>query len=178
MFYTYHLHHCRSYINPKDSLVLSDEDSNLVQCGDASVQHKKIKLRNSFAKIQTLRFIYGSYQPKHMYFEVIDCMRRLLLTALPILFLRSTVLQIVVVLLISLFFSVVYMELKPFVSPSDNNVAIFCQWVISLTLIATLCLRVDMTDEVTFGPEAIVSEYLIAMIFFNIVQIFSFRACV
>jgi hypothetical protein len=159
LFYAFHLHRRRNLINPEDSLVIRDEDRHLVNSNDASVQREKIKLRGTYRKIQNLSFIYGSYLPKHMYFEVIDCFRRLFLTALPILFLRSTVLQIVLVLLISLFFSALYMELKPFVSPSDNKVAILCQWVISLTLIGSLCLRVDMTDEMSFGPEVIVSIY-------------------
>mmetsp|Transcript_13524 Transcript_13524/g.22246 ORF Transcript_13524/g.22246 Transcript_13524/m.22246 type:complete len:364 (+) Transcript_13524:290-1381(+) len=163
VFYTFHLHRCRDSINPKDSLVIRDEDKHLVQSGDESVQVKKMKLRDSYPKIQTLRFIYGSYQPKHMYFEVVDCVRRLFLTALPILFLRSTVFQIVIVLLISLLFTAIFMELKPYALKSDNNVAILCQWVISLTLIGSLCLRVDMTDDMSFGPEAI-GIYLTIMV--------------
>lgn len=167
VFYTFHLYRNRDFINPKDSLVIRDEDRHLVQSGDAAVQVKKMKLRDTYPKIQTLRFIYGSYQPKHMYFEVIDCIRRLFLTALPILFLRSSTFQIVIVLLISLFFSAVFMELKPYALPSDNNVAILCQWIISLTLIASMCLRVDMTDDLSFGPEAIVSISTLTVLFYN-----------
>ena len=161
IFYTFHLHRNREYINPKDSLVIRDEDRHLVQSGDAIVQIKKMMLRDTYPKIQTLRFIYGSYQPKHMYFEAVDCIRRLFLTALPILFLRSTTFQIVIVLMVSMLFSAILMELKPYVLPSDNTVAILCQWVISLTLIASMCLRVDMTDDLNFGPEAIVSIIII-----------------
>ena len=157
MFYAYHLYHCRRYINPADSLVISEDDKHLVSSSDLSVQIRKHKLRQTFEKIRNLRFIYGSYLPKHMYFEVVDCIRRLFLTALPILFLRSTVMQVVIVLVISLIFTTIYLEFKPFISPSDNRVAISCQWAISLVLIATLCLRVDATEEVAFGPTAIVS---------------------
>jgi uncharacterized membrane protein YGL010W len=101
-----------------------------------------------------------------MYFEVVECVRRLCLTAIPILFLRSTVLQIILVLLVSLAFTAVYMEVKPFVSVSDNQVAILCQWAITLTLIGSLCLRVDMTDEMSFGPEAIVSAICLSRVFY------------
>ena len=157
LFYSYHLFRRRHIINPPDYLVIRKEDSQLVSSSDANVQRAKIKLRSACSEIRNLRFIYGSYLPKHMYFEVIDCSRRLFLTAIPILVLRSTVLQIVLVLLVSLLFNAVYMELKPFVSASDNRVAVLCQWVITLILIASLCLRVDMTDEHSFGPEVIVS---------------------
>lgn len=168
LFYSNHLYRRRDKINPPDYMVIRAEDSHLVNSSDTNVQRAKIKLRSTYDDIQNLRFIYGSYLPKHMYFEVIDCGRRLCLTALPILVLRSTVLQIVLVLLISLFFNAVYMELKPFVSSSDNKVAILCQWVITLTLIGSLCLRVDMTDEFSFGPEAIVRRAVLCVIWCNI----------
>jgi hypothetical protein len=97
-----------------------------------------------------------------MYFEIVECFRRLFLTAIPILFLRSTILQIVLVLLISLLFCAIYMELKPFVSQADNKIAILCQWAVSLTLIGSLCLRVDMSEETSnMGPQAIVSSTFI-----------------
>jgi hypothetical protein len=155
LFYAYNLRKYRSFINPTDSLVVKEEERKFIS--DAVIQSEKIKLRNSCDKINNLKFIFVSYLPKHMYFEVVECFRRLFLTAIPILFLRSTVLQIILVLLVSLLFTAVYMELKPFVSPSDNKIAILCQWAITLTLIGSLCLRVDMTDEMSFGPEAIVS---------------------
>lgn len=139
-------------------MVIRREDSGPTTIAtEMDIQRAKIKLRTTYPNIQNLRFIYGSYLPKHLYFEVVDCARRLLLTAVPILVLRSTVLQVVLVLLISLFFNAILMEYKPFVLESDNKVAVSCQWVISLTLIASLCLRVDMTDEFSFGPEAVVS---------------------
>jgi hypothetical protein len=50
----------------------------------------------------------------------------------------------------------VYQELRPFVNQSDNVVAIYSQWAITLTVLGSLCLRVDMTDEInSFGPDAI-----------------------
>lgn len=155
-FYAYHLHRRRDLINPADSLVVDDEDRKFIS--EAVIQKEKIKLRGTYDKIDNLKFIFGSYLPMHMYFEVVECSRRLCLTAIPILFLRSTVLQVILVLLVSLAFTAIYMEVKPFVADSDNQVAVLCQWAITLTLIGSLCLRVDMTDEMSFGPEAIVSS--------------------
>lgn len=155
LFYAYHLRRKRELINPPDSAVVKSEERKYIS--DAVIQREKIALRNSCDKISNLKFIFGSYLPKHMYFEVVECFRRLFLTAIPILFLRSTVLQIILVLLVSLLFIAVYMELKPFVAASDNKIAILCQWAITLTLIGSLCLRVDMSDEMSFGPQAIVS---------------------
>ena len=151
LYYFFHLYRRRNLIDP----ILPQQDGG-AERNETGIQQEKIALRKRFDRIKNLRFLYGSYLPRHMYFEIVDCLRRLLLTALPILFLRSTILQIVIVLLISLAFNAVYMELKPYVSDSDNKVSNLCQWVITLTLIGSLCIRVDMAGEVGFGPEVVV----------------------
>ena len=144
-YYAYHLTHNRNLINPATALVVRDEEVDIVSA--VVIQEEKIKLRETYDKVQGFSFLYDSYLPKCWYFEIIECFRRLALTALPVLFLRSTVLQIVLVLIVSLGFSALYMELRPFVNHSDNTVAIISQWSISLTVLGALCMRVDMSDE-------------------------------
>jgi hypothetical protein len=154
-FYIYHLRHNARLINPPDALVVRENEKKVVS--ERIVQKAKMKLRESYSKIQGIKFVYGSYLPKYMYFEIVECFRRLVLTAVPILFLRSTIMQLIIIELVSMLFCVLYMEMKPFALDSDNKIAAICQWTITLTILGSLCLRVDMTEETSFGPKAIVS---------------------
>jgi hypothetical protein len=157
LFYLYSLSLFLSDINPPDQQIALKEE--LPFLSSEIIQNEKIKYRQTIPRIRGLAFLYSSYLPKNWYFEMIECFRRLLLTSIPILFLRSKIIQIVLVLLVSLFFCALYMELRPYQNKSDNIVAIYSQWAITLTVLGSLCLRVDMTDEIngstSFGPNAI-----------------------
>jgi predicted outer membrane repeat protein len=154
LFYLFSLYSHLTHINPADLTVALASELPLLS--QDIIQNEKIKYRQHIPRINGLSFLFASYLPRNWYFEVIECSRRLLLTSIPLLFLRSTSLQIVLVLLVSLVFCAVYQELRPFVNQSDNVVAIYSQWAITLTVLGSLCLRVDMTEEVSsFGPDAI-----------------------
>jgi hypothetical protein len=150
----YHLYHYLQLVNPPDSRVVREEESRIVS--PEIIQHAKIRERNTYDKISGISFLFDSYLPKCWYFEVVECFRRLCLTAIPIVMLRSTSLQVVLIMLLSLAFCAVYMELRPFAKKSDNQMAILSQWAVTLTVLCSLCLRVDMSEEVSsFGPDAI-----------------------
>ena len=51
------------------------------------------------------------------------------------------------VLLFSLGFAALYMEVKPFQNASDNTCGVASQWCISLTLMGSLMIKVNATDE-------------------------------
>lgn len=114
---------------------------------DDVIQQEKIKLRNTYKVLDGQQFLFDSYLPKCWYFEIVECFRRLSLTALPILFLRSSVVQIVLVLLASLGFSALYMSLHPYEHHSDNTVAILSQWAVSMTVVGALCMKVNANSE-------------------------------
>ena len=114
---------------------------------DDVIQQEKIKLRNTYKVLDGQQFLFDSYLPKCWYFEIVECIRRLSLTALPILFLRSSVVQIVLVLLASLGFSALYMSLHPYEHHSDNTVAILSQWAVSMTVVGALCMKVNANSE-------------------------------
>ena len=126
------------------SVVRADERHII---SDDIIQQEKIKLRKTYKVLDGQQFLFDSYLPRCWYFEIVECFRRLSLTALPILFLRSSVVQIVLVLLISLGFSALYMSLHPYEQPSDNTVAILSQWAVSMTVVGALCMKVNSTSE-------------------------------
>jgi hypothetical protein len=84
------------------------------------------------------------------YFEVVECMRRLFLSAIPALILPGTSVQVIIVLLFSLCFAGLYAEAKPFTVRSDSVVAIATEWGVTLTLLLGLMIQVaEMEDSVS-----------------------------
>jgi hypothetical protein len=126
-------------------LVVREEERHIIS--DDVIQLEKIKLRKCYKVLDGQQFLFDSYLPKCWYFEIVECFRRLSLTALPILFLRSSVVQIVLVLLASLGFSALYMSLHPYEHHSDNTVAILSQWAVSMTVVGALCMKVNANSE-------------------------------
>jgi hypothetical protein len=125
--------------------VVREDERHIIS--DDVIQMEKIKLRKSYKVLDGQQFLFDSYLPKCWYFEIVECFRRLSLTALPILFLRSSVVQIVLVLLFSLGFSALYMSLHPYEQHSDNKVAILSQWAVSMTVVGALCMKVNANSE-------------------------------
>lgn len=144
-YYFYLLVKNHKYVNPSAALVVREDEKRLVD--RRIIQAEKTKLRESYTEIQHLSFLYENYAPKRWYFEVLDCFRRLFLTAVPVLILRGTSIQLLLVLLASLIWCIVYMALKPFEMPNDNSIAILSQWAISFTLIGGVMLKVSEGEK-------------------------------
>jgi hypothetical protein len=153
LYYFRNLYRVRRLINPPASTVVSEEESVLIS--NSVIRQGKIRVRAGYDNIQKISFLYDSYTPEMWFFEVVECFRRLFLTAVPILFLRSSVMQVILILLISLGCSAMYMQVHPYAKDSDNSVAKCSSWAISLTVLGSLCLKVDLTEEVSYAEELI-----------------------
>jgi hypothetical protein len=136
LLYSFH-----DFVNPRTALVVREDEKHLVS--PAVIQEHKIRLRHTYKEIKIIAFLYETYEPRRWYFEVGDCIRRLMLTAVPVLIMRGTATQVILVLCVSLACVAAYMELKPFITESDNLVAVMTQWAITLTLIVAIMIRVD-----------------------------------
>ena len=95
---------------------------------------------------------------------MIECMRRLLLSAIPALILPGTLAQVVIVLLFSLCFNGLYAEFKPFTLQSDSVVAIATEWGVTLTLLLAILLQVAELED-SFGNRGRVG---VAMVLVNV----------
>lgn len=135
----------RRKINPPYTLVVDKTEIGVVS--DSVVQGKKIKVRKTYKELNYMKVLYDNYLPRRWYFELFDCARRLALGAIPVLIIRGSVLQIVIVLLMSLISVAVLMEKKPYIANADNDLAILAQWSITLVLVTALCIRVDVASE-------------------------------
>jgi len=93
--------------------------------------------------VNHLKFLYDAFLPKYYWTEVMECLRKLLLTGFVVFFYEGSGLQIFCSMIISVGFAMVYNNIKPYLMPSNNTFAIFVHSQVSFTLACTLLLRVN-----------------------------------
>jgi hypothetical protein len=177
LFYLYLLWSNLSAINPPTKRVVKETERHIVS--SEIIQLEKLNLRDNDDNITHLSFLFESYRPGAWYFEVIECLRRLFLTAIPSLILPGTAVQTIIVLIFSMIFSFLYAELKPFVVHSDSIAAIGAEWGLTLTLLMGLIITVsDYEDSLATAAKSLIGLVMIGvnlgtMIFTIYVSIFN-----
>lgn len=151
----------RKLINPNWRLVIDSSEKKLVNM--KVLQRGKIKIRKTYEELKNVRTLFDNYVPKRWYFELFDCARRLFLGAIPVLVDRGSVLQIIFVLLISLFSVAILMRFSPYIHGQDNNLAVVAQWSITLVVISSLIIRVSSTGAGDDVNDEILGGILIAL---------------
>lgn len=108
-----------------------------------------------------LRELWEPYQ-KHAYFyEVVECLRRVVLSGAIVFILPNTAGQIATSFLLSLFFFVVYMVLNPYRYRSDTWLGTIGHAVVLLSIFTGLLEKVDIDDE-SFSQDAFAVVLLVA----------------
>jgi len=101
-----------------------------------------------------LSFLYEAYEERYWWWEVFECVRRLLLTGILVFFEQGSTIQIVVGCLIALLSIKMYSSCRPFVDHKLDPVAETAQWQVFLTLFAALCLRAKVSGDSPQEKEA------------------------
>merc|ERR1740138_1344019 len=94
-----------------------------------------------------LSFLTNAYEPHMYWFEVFECIRRLMLSSMLIMINPGTAAQIVVAILVCLLGIKFYSYYNPFVEDSDDHMAEAAQWQTFCIFFAALLLRVDHAGE-------------------------------
>jgi hypothetical protein len=94
-------------------------------------------------------FLYEAYEPHTWWFEVFECIRRLLLTAGLLVLSPGTAVQISVAMVICLLSMRVYAQYAPFINPRDDILAEIMQWQIFFTMFGALLMKANKADETT-----------------------------
>jgi hypothetical protein len=105
------------------------------------------RLEEDEKRISHLEFLYQAYSPQYFWFEVVECVRRLMLSSMLILVDDGSVAQVVVAMLLSLVSVKVYGHYHPYADDDDDMLAEVAQWNLFLLLFAALLLRVDATGD-------------------------------
>lgn len=105
-------------------------------------------------------FLWDEYIDKYWWFEVFDSLRRLSQTGLLIFVFRGKASQVVVAMLISAISVALYINWKPYVKHTDNQLAIISQAAIFFTLFAALLTKVEIDKTDNYDME-MVRKYLL-----------------
>jgi len=87
--------------------------------------------------------LYDAFLPEYYWTEVMECLRKLLLTGFVVFFYEGSGLQIFASMIISMIFFAFFNNVKPYLMPSNNTFAIFVHFQVTFTLACTLLLRMN-----------------------------------
>ena len=105
------------------------------------------RLKEDEEQISHLVFLYEAYSPQFFWFEVVECIRRLMLSSMLILVDDGSVAQAVVAMLLSLLSVKVYSYYRPYAENDDDILAETAQWELFMVLFAAQLIRVDATGD-------------------------------
>ena len=98
-------------------------------------------------KMRRLRFLYGNYEPKTWWFEVIETLRKLALTGGLLYLNPGTAAQIIMALLICLASMRIYSGYQPFIVYKFDVLAESVQWQLFFVLLTALAIRINLEEE-------------------------------
>ena len=113
-----------------------------------TINRKKIKNENRAVdpSLRKIAFLFEMYEPRMWWFEVFECMRRLLLTGMLVFVDPGSSNQIIVAMLISIVSIVVYSHLLPFINDDDDQLAVVSNWAVFFTLFGALIVRLRVNE--------------------------------
>jgi hypothetical protein len=106
--------------------------------------------------------MYGPYEPPFWYFEIIEMMRKLVLTAGLVLVKPGSTAQILLGILVCFFYCVAQMNLKPLLEDNDDYLSQAASVQLFLTLLTGLVLKIDVSSEGAY-EQAMTGFLLILM---------------
>ena len=96
---------------------------------------------------ERLGFLYSSYKKKYYYWEIVEIVRKLLLTSCIIFVGDGTSSQVLVGLLVSIVSLSLHLSLQPFAENTDDHIQTMSLSVLVLAHIAGLALKVNIATE-------------------------------
>jgi len=130
-----------------------------ILCDQEAMDREKV---NGNHNIGHIRFLVESYRPKYFYFEVIECLRRLLLASvIGIIASEKSSASSLLGLLVSSLFIYVFSKQEPFNIPSDNDLSVVLSYSLMFMFLAALLVKVsvvqdDSRDQQIFGVVLII----------------------
>lgn len=131
--------------------VLSDEEA------------VKREATEDFPTIGHLTFLTEAYKSKYYYFEVLECVRRLLLASVVGMLPAEGVVAPTLGILLCFCFLYVFIDFRPYRNADDANLGVILQYSITLLFLAGLLAKVNVTANQTKSEEAIFGYALMAI---------------
>jgi hypothetical protein len=123
-------------------------------------QHAAVSYAPPTDKLASSDFLWEPYRPKVFYWEVLECMRRLLLTGLLAFILPGTAGQSAVACTLAFFTILIYCFVHPHKSRADTVGYTLSAAIIFVTMFASLLTQAEYTDN---ESEHVISLLLIVL---------------
>ena len=122
------------------------------------------RLVRSDPDLASLSFLFSAYEPRCWWFEIVETLRRLVLTGGLLFFNPGTSGQIVASLFMCLGAMRIYAGYKPFVRQANDVIAETAQWQLFFTMFAALAMRANLDGE-SLQEVALFDAALVALQF-------------
>ena len=110
-------------------------------------KHLKMYSRETMGHLKPFNSIWGTYKPSRYYYEVVECGRRISLSASSVFFFPESLNQIAIVLSLALVFLFVSESLSPFERNTDTNLYRWGNGVILASMYVALVMKADASQE-------------------------------
>lgn len=124
-----------------------------------------VEERDTLMHLQPLHGLWAAYKPSRYYYEIVECVRRVMMTGIAVFVLPGTSAQIAFVLLVAVVFVFVSESLGPFESRVDMGLYRWGNGVIFASMYAALLLKVDVSEEGQDTVSAFVGVLIAANLF-------------
>jgi hypothetical protein len=108
----------------------------------------------SAAAVQSIRFLWSAYTPKRYYWEVVECIRRLLLTGFVVFVFPNSSAQAAVACLIAAISLVIVVHYKPHADSIDTGIYVSGSIIIFLSMFLSLLVKVNVSQDDTESQHA------------------------
>ena len=109
--------------------------------------------REEDESVKPITDLWQPYRPDRFYYEVVECMRRVLLTGAVVFILPNTAAQIAVQLMMVTFFMMASEALAPYASAWDTWCSRTANAILFTSIFLALLLKVDVSDERASSQE-------------------------
>ena len=109
--------------------------------------------RETTSQAQPISDLWVPYKPRRFYYEVIECMRRIMLTGVVVFIYPNTAAQVAVTLMIAFLFVVLSLYLAPYVCKWDANISLAGHVIVFTSMYTALLSKVDVSDERDVNQE-------------------------
>lgn len=97
--------------------------------------------------------LWTMYRPEAYYYEVVECVRRVVLSSIIVFVFPNTAGQIATSFLLALFFAALLMALDPYIDSRHAWVAILGHTIVWMSMFVALLQKVDIEEDNGFGQE-------------------------
>lgn len=109
--------------------------------------------RQTSDNVQPISDLWVPYKPDRFYYELVECLRRILLTGVVVFIYPNTAAQVSITLVMAFAFVVVSFSLAPFASKWDARVSLTGHVVVFFSMYLALLSKVDVSGERAYSKK-------------------------